>query len=120
MESIEMYEKLFHDDDLEDLYSLYSKVDREVEAAKGRRLLLVFGGHFLACLIVFFALAKPFGFQLFLVGLLVSAVASSILYYVNLSVFTWLFGKNLADNERREHIELRIQLAQKRQTQNQQ
>ena len=115
MESIEMYEKLFHNDDLEDLCSLYYRVDREVEKQKGRRIALVFVGYIVACSFIVIVLAQPSSIAAILGCLLVSALVSALLFWISFSVFNWLFQKNLQDNERREHIELRIKLAKKRQ-----
>jgi len=115
MENIEMLEKAFADDNLDDLYELYCRVDKEVEKKKGQRITLVSLGYFAVCTYVIIAVVKPSSLATLLGCLLSSAFISIPLFWINFSALGWLIHKNLEDNERRDRIELRIKLAQKRQ-----
>ena len=108
----EMYRDLAKHDDLEYLYKQYYEIDKEVEKAKGRRLLLVFAGTYLLNLIVIGFVMRPYSLSTWIVCLLICMLASAFHFGLSLSVYQWLFMKNREDNERRDRIKMRIKYAE--------
>jgi len=116
----QMYRDLAKHDNLEDLYRRYHEIDQEVEKAKGRRVFLVFAGTFLLNLIVIACIIRPSNLSSWLICLLVGVLAAAFHFWLSFGVYSWLFTRNLEDNERRTHITMRIKYAEEYQSDNEQ
>ena len=108
------FRSIFKDDKLEDLYQLYYTVDKEVEASKGRRILLVFVGFIIVTFAITLSVMRATDSINILSCVVIAVVVGGGAFFVNFSIFQWLISKNRIDHERRENIKLRIELAQER------
>ena len=108
----------YKDDDLKELEQLYYKVDAEVEKNKGRRVILLCIGFFIAYFILFWAIDQPDSFAAVFGTFLVALFLSPVHTYIHILIFSLFVHKQQEENDRRELVLKRIRFAKERESRN--
>lgn len=109
---------IYKDDDPKELERLYCKVDAEVEKSKGRRVILLCVGFFVAYLILFWVIDQPDSFAAVAGTFLAALFLSPVHTWIHMLVFSQFIHKQHEENDRRELIQKRIQFAKERESRN--
>ena len=93
--------------ELNRLYELYYERDKKFESAKGKRTILTILGFTAFYFYVLYSIGEPTGWDV-LWALVVALVMAGFHFFINASIFLWLFRKGQEESDNLKAIKQRI------------